>query len=139
MAKQALAESAASGPVLLDAMSALSDRAHDVITRLRATVFAPGEHKRLELRFNVSKAAEMVGRTSEAIRQAEADGRLPPPVTATGRREGYTLDRGEPYARGFRHTAAPRPRRSADHPRGSELQRRRRQEHPDLPRGAVSR
>ena len=42
MAKQALAESTASGPVLLAAMSALSDRAHDVITRLRATVFAPG-------------------------------------------------------------------------------------------------
>ena len=37
MAKLALAESAVSGPVLLDAMTALSDRAHDVITRLRAT------------------------------------------------------------------------------------------------------
>ena len=45
MAKQALAESTASGPVLLDAMSALSDRAHDVITRLRATVFAPGSRR----------------------------------------------------------------------------------------------
>ena len=34
MAKLALAESSVSGPVLLDAMTALSDRAHDVITRL---------------------------------------------------------------------------------------------------------
>ena len=57
MAKQALAESTASGPVLLAAMSALSDRAHDVITRLRATVFAPGEQKIVDLRFTVTKAA----------------------------------------------------------------------------------
>ena len=72
MAKQALAESPASGPVLLAAMAALSDRAHDVITRLRATVFAPGEQKIVDLRFTVTKAAEMVGRTSEAIRDRKS-------------------------------------------------------------------
>ena len=92
MAKLAIAENTTSGPILLDALSALSDRAHDVITRLRATVFAPGEEKIVDLRFTITKAAEMVGRTPEAIRQAEADGRLPAPrLTPAGRREGYSL------------------------------------------------
>ena len=113
MAKQALAESTASGPVLLAAMSALSDRAHDVITRLRATVFAPGEQKIGDLRFTVTKAAEMVGRTTEAIRQAEADGRLPAPrLSATGRREGYSLSE----VNHMRDVFGTRPRRGPDDP-----------------------
>lgn len=82
----------AGAPILLDTLSALNDRAHEVIRRLRATVFAPGEEKVLDLRFPIGKAAEMVGRTPEAIRQAEADGRLPAPrMTPSGRREGYSL------------------------------------------------
>src|SRR5277367_3666017 len=93
MANAALAElNTNSGPVLLETMSALNDRADDVIRRLRATVFAPGEVKIVDLRFAIGKAAEMVGRTPEAIRQAEADGRLPAPrLGPTGRREGYSL------------------------------------------------
>jgi chromosome partitioning protein len=92
MANAALAEQVSTGPVLLDAMAALNQRAEDVIKRLRATVFAPGEEKIVDLRFTITKAAEMVGRSSEAIRQAEADGRLPSPrLGATGRREGYSL------------------------------------------------
>ena len=82
----------ATEPVLLDALSALNQRAEDVIARLRATVFAPGSEKIVDLRFTITKAAEMVGRSSEAIRQAEAEGRLPPPrLGANGRREGYSL------------------------------------------------
>jgi chromosome partitioning protein len=92
MAISALAERTISGPVLLETMSALNERADDVIRRLRASVFAPGEEKIVDLRFAVGKAAEMVGRTPEAIRQAEADGRLPAPrLGPTGRREGYSL------------------------------------------------
>ena len=45
MANAALAEPAPAAPVLLDAMAALNRRADDVIQRLRATVFAPGEEK----------------------------------------------------------------------------------------------
>jgi chromosome partitioning protein len=92
MAIAALAERTIAGPVLLETMSALNERADDVIRRLRASVFAPGEEKIVDLRFAVGKAAEMVGRTPEAIRQAEADGRLPAPrLGPTGRREGYSL------------------------------------------------
>lgn len=49
--------------------------------------------KTLEVRFNVKSAAAMVGRSDKLIRDAEADGRLPPPEinSETGRRTGYTL------------------------------------------------
>ena len=77
----ALATEAAAGPVLLDALTNLTNRADYVITRLRETVFAPGVEKVVDTRFPISKAAEMVGRTPEAIRQAEAEGRLPPRAT----------------------------------------------------------
>jgi chromosome partitioning protein len=88
----ALATEAAAGPVLLDALTNLTNRADYVITRLRETVFAPGVEKVVDTRFPISKAAEMVGRTPEAIRQAEAEGRLPAPrMTESGRREGYSL------------------------------------------------
>ncbi|ARE42319.1 Plasmid replication protein RepA (plasmid) [Rhodovulum sp. P5] len=80
-------------PVTLDEIDALASRADTVITRLRERVFAPGREKRLDLRFNVRSAAEMVGRTEKAIRDAENDGRLPQPEKDpdTGRRLGYSL------------------------------------------------
>ena len=113
MATAALAEAVQTGPVLLDSLSALNKRAEDVIRRLRASVFAPGEHKLVDLRFPITKAAEMIGRTSEAVRQAEADGRLPAPrLGATGRREGYSL--GE--INHMRDVFGTRPRRGAEDP-----------------------
>lgn len=82
-----------SDPISLDEIDALASRAGIVIDRLRERVFAPGSQKRLELTFNVRTAAEMVGRTEKAIRDAEADGRLPTPTKdpKTGRRTGYSL------------------------------------------------
>ncbi|KAA2314935.1 chromosome partitioning protein [Pseudooceanicola sediminis] len=81
-------------PVTLDEIDALAERADTVIKRLRERVFAPGTQKALDLRFNVRTASEMVGRTEKAIRDAEADGRLPTPDKdeTTGRRKGYALD-----------------------------------------------
>ena len=80
-------------PVTLTELGQLTRRASSVIERLRERVFAPNAEKRLELLFNVRTAAEMVGRTEKAIRDAEADGRLPEPEkdSETGRRKGYTL------------------------------------------------
>ncbi|MGR3804127.1 AAA family ATPase [Marinibacterium profundimaris] len=81
-------------PVTLDEIDGLALRADTVIQRLRERVFAPGSQKSLELTFNVRTAAEMVGRTEKAIRDAEADGRLPEPEKDpdTGRRTGYSLE-----------------------------------------------
>ena len=71
----------------------LSSRASRVLDALRDRVFAPEAEKTLEVRFNVKSAAEMVGRTEKAIRDAERDGRLPEPAKdpTTGRRTGYSL------------------------------------------------
>lgn len=77
----------------LDRLNNLSDRASDIIERLRGQVYAPDSRKALSVRFNVKTAAEMVGRTEKAIREAEAAGRLPEPDKDpnTNRRTGYTL------------------------------------------------
>lgn len=82
-----------SGPLLLDAMATLNNRANDVIQRLRSSVFQPNLTKILDQTFTISKTAKMVGRSPEAIRQAENEGRLPSPrVNELGRREGYSLE-----------------------------------------------
>lgn len=80
-------------PVTLEELSQLTRRASTVIERLRERVFSPGNEKRLEVRFNVRTASEMVKRTEKAIRDAEGDGRLPAPDkdSETQRRTGYTL------------------------------------------------
>ena len=80
-------------PVTLAELDQLSTRAATVIGRLRDRLFAPGSAKTLDLRFNVRKAAEMVGRSDKLIRDAEGDGRLPEPQKdeETGRRTGYSL------------------------------------------------
>ena len=77
----------------LDRLNRLSDRSSDIIERLRDQVYAPDSRKRLNIRFNVKTAAEMVGRTEKAIREAEAAGKLTEPEKDpnTGRRTGYTL------------------------------------------------
>lgn len=80
-------------PVSLTELETLAGRASTVIERLRERLYAPGTEKTLDLRFNVRKAAEMVGRSEKLIRDAEADGRLPVPEKdpVTGRRTGYSL------------------------------------------------
>ena len=79
--------------VSLTELTQLTSRASTVIQRLRERVFSPGHEKQLNLRFNVRTAAEMVGRTEKAIRDAEGDGRLQEPDKdpETKRRTGYTL------------------------------------------------
>lgn len=86
-------EQSALPPVTLEELDKLATRAATVISRLRDRLYAPGHQKQLELRFNVRRAAEMVGRSDKLIRDAEADGRLPMPEKdpTTGRRTGYSL------------------------------------------------
>ena len=77
----------------LERLSTLSNRSNDIIERLRGQVYAPDSRKTLNVRFNVKTAAEMVGRTEKAIREAEASDKLQTPDKDpnTGRRTGYTL------------------------------------------------
>ena len=83
-----------SGEMLgLDEIEEIEARTYRVMEQLRDVVFAPDRTKRLERRFKIAEAAAMVGRTTQAIRSAEEDGRLPPPVIgAKNRREPYTLE-----------------------------------------------
>jgi chromosome partitioning protein len=101
-------------PVTLNELSLLTRRAATVIERLRERVFSPNAEKRLEIRFNVRTAAEMVGRTEKAIRDAESDGRLTEPDkdTETGRRTGYTLSQ----VNKMREVFGTLPHRSPDDP-----------------------
>jgi len=86
-------EQSALPPVSLEELEKLATRAATVIERLRDRLYAPGAQKTLDLRFNVKRAADMVGRSDKLIRDAEADGRLPMPEkdSNTGRRTGYSL------------------------------------------------
>jgi chromosome partitioning protein len=75
----------------LDSVAGLYGRSLDVLASLRAR---SGEEStgRSPPRFSATRAAELVGRSGAAIREAEKDGRLPAVErTASGRRIGYTL------------------------------------------------
>ncbi|GAB0120039.1 AAA family ATPase [Acidisoma sp. 7E03] len=64
-------------------------------------------------RFPITKVAELVGRTTAAIREAEKDGRVPVVErTSSGRRVGYTLAE----VNRLREAFGTRPWRSADDP-----------------------
>lgn len=70
----------------------LARRASAVVANLRDTARAARSGARREPTFSIGEAADLVGRTPAAIRDAEKDGRLPPPPrTETNRRVGYTL------------------------------------------------
>src|SRR5271166_5248801 len=67
-------------------------RSLNVLESLRARSTPEGSRTRQAPRFPITRAAELVGRTSAAIREAEKDARLPGVErTASGRRVGYTL------------------------------------------------
>ncbi len=75
-----------------DTIAALYTRSLDALASLRARGAGGSPTGRQAPRFPITRAAELVGRTSAAIREAEKDGRLAPVErTATGRRVGYTL------------------------------------------------
>lgn len=81
------------GGIGLDEIRAIESASYSVIERLREAVFAPDGKKTLNRRFPISEAAEMVGRTTATIRQAEKAKRLPEPEKgAKGRRRGYSLE-----------------------------------------------
>ena len=75
-----------------EAISDLYGRSLDVLAALRNRGDGPGGEQRQAPRFSITRAAELVGRSGTAIREAEKDGRVPAVErTASGRRIGYTL------------------------------------------------
>lgn len=73
-------------------VAALAQRCSSVLETLRDGARSARADERREPTFPIGRAAELVGRTPAAVRDAERDGRLPPPPrTETNRRVGYTL------------------------------------------------
>ena len=94
---------------VLGKMAGIQERAQDLLSLLRAEVLGEAPRKTVPRRFSVGEAGELIGRTTQAIRDAEADGRLPVPAKSpTGRRVGYALEElatmraaiGRPVGRG---------------------------------------
>lgn len=71
----------------------LANAGERMIERLRRKAFLPESRKGLAVRFGIAEAAHLLNCSTNRIRMAEDDGRLPePPSTETGRRLGYTVD-----------------------------------------------
>ena len=73
-------------------IGALAQAGEEMVERLRRTAFLPGARKGLQVRFGIAEAAELLRCSTNRIRMAEQDGRLPPaPESETGRRLGYDI------------------------------------------------
>lgn len=63
-----------------------------MIERLRRKAFLPDSRKALNVRFGIAEAAQLLGCSTNRIRMAEDDGRLPPaPQGENRRRIGYSV------------------------------------------------
>jgi len=73
-------------------VASLAERCSTILEKLREGAQNKRADDRREPIFTIGRAAELVGRTPAAIREAEKDGRLPIAVrTETNRRVGYSL------------------------------------------------
>ena len=94
-------------------VASLADRSSAVLEKLRSSARSLRSDERREPTFPIGKAAELVGRTTAAIREAESDGRLvPPPRGPNNRRLGYSLAQ----LNDMRGTFGTRPWRAPDDP-----------------------
>ena len=76
----------------LDAIRDTVTHSDAIIEELRNLSFDPNQQKELKRKYTITEAAEMLRRSPQGIRKAEAKGNLPKPVTNDlGRRVGYTL------------------------------------------------
>lgn len=80
-------------PTLVEAIENLLERADTIQHRIQDHAFEPDAVKRLAKRYKISEAAELVGRTPQAIRKAETEKRVPEQGRdANNRRLGYSVD-----------------------------------------------
>lgn len=71
----------------------LADAGERMIERLRKKAFLPEARKGLAVRYGIAEAAQLLGCSTNRIRMAEDDGRLPlAPTGSNGRRPGYSID-----------------------------------------------
>jgi chromosome partitioning protein len=71
----------------------MSEAGEKMIERLRRKSFLPESRKGLNVRFGIAEAAQLLGCSTNRIRMAEDDGRLPaPPSGKNGRRPGYSVE-----------------------------------------------
>lgn len=76
----------------LEVIQRMLDRSLRVQSTLNREAFKPNRQKTNTRRWSITEAAELVGRTQQALRDAEASGRLQPPeLGENNRRLGYTL------------------------------------------------
>ena len=76
----------------IEMVAELIERTGDLRQAFRDNNFSPDSIKKDTKRYSMKEAAEMVGRSHQAIRDAEADGRAAPPELGdNGRRLGFTL------------------------------------------------
>ena len=88
----------------------LAAAGEQMVERLRRTAFLPGSVKSLKVNVGIAEAAELLGCSTNRIRMAEQDGRLPsPPETQSGRRAGYDI----PALLHMRDVLGASPRRAA--------------------------
>lgn len=77
----------------VDRIAELAESGERMIERLRKKAFLPDVRKGLSVRYGIAEAAELLGCSTNRIRMAEEDGRLPPPPSSeTGRRLGYSIE-----------------------------------------------
>ncbi|WP_230482092.1 AAA family ATPase [Sphingomonas sp. Leaf21] len=78
---------------MLSQIGDLASAGERMIERLRRKAFLPESRKGLNVRFGIAEVAQLLGCSTNRIRMAEEDGRLPPaPITDNGRRLGYTVE-----------------------------------------------
>ena len=77
---------------ILSQIGDLAQAGEKMIERLRRKAFLPESRKGLNVRFGIAEAAQLLGCSTNRIRMAEDDGRLPPPPAGeNGRRLGYSV------------------------------------------------
>jgi chromosome partitioning protein len=77
----------------VERIAELAEAGERMIERLRKKAFLPESRKGLAVRYGIAEAATLLGCSTNRIRMAEEDGRLPPPQpTENHRRPGYSIE-----------------------------------------------
>jgi len=77
----------------VERITEMADAGERMIERLRKRAFLPESRKGLTVRIGIAEAAALLDCSTNRIRMAEEDGRLPPaPAGTNGRRLGYTVE-----------------------------------------------